>query len=63
MTAEDTKKPGGSTKSAPGAEKAARQTRLAEALRANLKRRKEQSRARQDTGRGAPPSSEPADRD
>ena len=38
------------------AERAARDKRLAEALRANLRRRKEQSRAREDA-----PASEPKD--
>jgi hypothetical protein len=38
------------------AERAARDKRLAEALRANLRRRKEQARAREDA-----PASEPGD--
>jgi hypothetical protein len=40
------------------AERAARDKRLAEALRANLRRRKEQARAREDEA-SAPPSAEP----
>jgi hypothetical protein len=47
--------------SAKQAEQAARDKRLTEALRANLHRRKEQARARQDAGRDGSETETPND--